>query len=102
MHWSEFIGGHVVISPPYAWQRRYKVGDIEVTPRMNKAVDPMIVDMLLKKFPDIQRAYNVNELFYEEFNFFGSARRTLRGFIAAGAELNGIIRDVMIPNPDTE
>ena len=23
MHWSEFIGGDVVISPPYAWQLRF-------------------------------------------------------------------------------
>ena len=30
MHWSEFIGGDVVISPPCAWQRRYNASDIEV------------------------------------------------------------------------
>ena len=57
MHWSEFIGGDVVISPPYFWQRRYNASDIEVIPRMHKPVDPKIVDTLLKKFPDFRRAY---------------------------------------------
>ena len=32
MHWSEFIGGDVVISPPYAWQKRFNACDIEVDP----------------------------------------------------------------------
>jgi len=37
-----------------------------------------------------------------EFDTFGSTRRTLRQFIAAVAEMNAIVRDVMLPNPDTE
>jgi len=40
MHWSEFIGGDVVISPPCAWQRRFNASDIEVTPRMDKPSTP--------------------------------------------------------------
>jgi hypothetical protein len=50
MHWSEFIGGDVVISPPYAWQVRYNASDIRVVPRIDKPVDPKIVDELSKKF----------------------------------------------------
>ncbi len=102
MHWSEFIGGDVVISPPCAWQRRYNASDIEVIPRMDKPVDAKIVDTLLKKFPDFERAYTENGLSHEEFEFFGSTRRTLRQFIAACAEMNGMIRDIVLPDPDTE
>jgi transaldolase len=102
MHWSEFIGGDVVISPPCAWQRRYNASGIEAIPRMDNPVDPRIVDTLLKKFPDFERAYTEKGLSHEEFDTFGSTRRTLRGFIAAGAELNAMIRDVILPNPDTE
>ena len=40
MHWSEFIGGDVVISPPCAWQQRYNESDIEVVPRIDTPVDP--------------------------------------------------------------
>ena len=102
MHWSEFIGGDVVISPPCAWQRRYNASGIEAIPRIDNPVDAKIVETLMKKFPDFERAYTENGLTHEEFDTFGSTRRTLRGFIAAGAELNAMIRDVMVPNPDTE
>lgn len=39
MHWSEFIGGDVVISPPHAWQVRYNASDIEVISRIDNPVD---------------------------------------------------------------
>jgi len=102
MHWSEFIGGDVVISPPCAWQRRYNKSDVEVISRIDTPVDPKIVDTLLKQFPDFKRAYSENGLTLEEFDTFGSTRRTLRQFIAACAEMSAIVRDVMLPNPDTE
>lgn len=102
MHWSEFIGGDVVISPPCAWQRRYNASDIEVVPRIDKPVDTKIVETLRSKFPDFERAYAENGLSHEEFDTFGSTRRTLRGFIAACAEMNGIVRDIVLPNPDEE
>ena len=102
MHWSELIGGNIVISPPCAWQKRYNESDIEVMPRIDTPVDPKIVDTLLRKFPDFERAYAENGLSVEEFDTYGPTRRTLRQFIAACAEINGLIRDIMLPNPDTE
>ena len=102
MHWSEFIGGDVVISPPFSWQRRYNASDIAVVPRIDNPVDMRIIDTLMSKFPDFQRAYTENGLSHEEFETFGSSRRTLRQFISACAEMNGLIRDVILPNPDTE
>jgi transaldolase len=35
-----------------------------------------------------------------EFDSFGPTRRTLRQFIAATAELAGMVRDVLVPDPD--
>jgi transaldolase len=102
MHWSEFIGGDVVISPPCAWQKRYNESGIEVINRIDTPVDPRIVETLLNKFPDFARAYSENGLTPAEFDTFGSTRRTLRQFIAACAELNAIVRDIVLPNPDTE
>jgi transaldolase len=102
MHWSEFIGGDVIISPPCAWQRRYNASDIPVISRIDNPVDPKIVDTLLRKFPDFERAYTEGGLTPEEFDTFGSTRRTLRGFSASCLELDGIIRDIILPNPDTE
>src|SRR6202163_1110474 len=43
MHWSEMIGGEVVISPPYSWQVRFNASDIEVRNRMDDPVNPQIV-----------------------------------------------------------
>jgi transaldolase len=100
MHWSEFIGGDVVISPPHAWQVRFNASDIEVKPRMDNPVDPKIVDELYKRFRDFRRAYDEGGLKVEEFDSYGPTRRTLRQFIAACADLNAIVRDVMLPNPD--
>jgi transaldolase len=100
MHWSEFIGGEVVISPPHKWQVRFNASDIEVIPRIDKPVDPKIVEELLRKFPDFRRAYTEGGLSIEEFNTFGSTIRTLRQFIAACHDLPAYIRDLMIPNPD--
>jgi transaldolase len=55
-----------------------------------------------RKFPDFARAYTENGLTPAEFDTFGSTRRTLRQFIAAVAEMNSIVRDIILPNPDTE
>jgi transaldolase len=97
MHWSEFIGGDVVISPPYAWQVRYNASDIAVVPRIDKPVDPTIVNELSKKFIDFRRAYNEDGLTPETFDLFGPTRRTLRQFIAGCSDLGAIIRDFMLP-----
>ena len=100
MHWSEFIGGEVVISPPYKWQLRFNSSGVEVVPRIDNPVRPEIVEELLRKFPDFRRAYNEDGLSLEEFDAFPPTRRTLRQFIAACHELPAIIRDQMIPTPD--
>jgi transaldolase len=97
MHWSEFIGGDVVISPPCSWQRRYNASDIPVVPRIDKPVEPKVVDALSKQFIDFGRAFAEGGLSLEEFDSFGPTRRTLRQFIAGCGELGAIIRDFMLP-----
>ena len=100
MHWSELIGGDVVISPPHAWQVRFNASDVTVAPRIETPVDTEIVEELYRKFVDFRRAYDEDGLTVDEFDTFGPTRRTLRQFIAACADLDALIRDVMIPNPD--
>ncbi len=100
MHWSEFIGGDVVISPPYSWQVRFNASDIEVRPRIDTPVDPKIVSELTKKFSEYRRASEENGMSVEEFDSFGATRRTLRQFVAACHDLDAIVRDFQIPSPD--
>jgi len=101
MHWSEFIGGDVVISPPYSWQLRFNASDVEVRHRIDEAVDPLIEKELSQKFIDFRRASTENGIAIEDFDSFGATRRTLRQFIGACGELNALVRDFMLPNPDT-
>jgi transaldolase len=100
MHWSELIGGDIVISPPYSWQVRFNASDIEVRRRIDNPVDRKIVEELSKKFGDFRRAYTEGGLSVEEFDSFPPSRRTLRQFIAACHDLDALVRDFMIPNPD--
>jgi transaldolase len=100
MHWSEFIGGDVVISPPFSWQVRFNASDVEIKPRIDNPVDPKIIAALSKKVADFRRAYTEDGISIDEFNSFAPTRRTLRQFIAACGDLNSIVRDVLIPNPD--
>lgn len=99
MHWSELIGGDVVISPPHAWQKRFNASDVSVEPRIDKPVAPETV-AALEKFPDFRRASSEAGLTPEEFDAFPPTRRTLRQFISACHELDAIVRDAMIPDPE--
>lgn len=100
MHWSELIGGDVVISPPYSWQVRFNASDIEVRPRIHEPVPSTIVDALSAKFPDFRRSYTDGGLTPLEFDTFGPTARTLRQFIAACHDLDSLVRDFLLPNPD--
>lgn len=100
MHWSEFIGGDVVISPPHAWQVRLNGSDVEVAPRIDKPVETKIVEELLRKFPDFRNAYSEDGIAVDAFDSFAPTRRTLRQFITACHDLDALVRDIMLPNPD--
>ena len=100
MHWSEFIGGDLVISPPYSWQVRFNASDIEVRSRIDDPVRPEMEAELSRKFADFRRASTEHGLAVEEFDAFGPTRRTLRQFITACHDLDAVVRDVLIPNPD--
>jgi transaldolase len=102
LHWSELIGGDVVVSPPCKWQKRFNASDVTVENRISKPVDPEIVQQLAGKFPDFVRASTEGGIAVSAFDTFGPTARTLRQFIEACHELESLIRDFMIPNPDKE
>ena len=102
MHWSEFIGADAVVSPTYAWQRRFNASDIEVEAPHRQSRQPTVIDALLTHFEDFRRAYAEDGMRVDEFDGFAPTRRTLRQFVAACNDLNAFVRNVMIPNPDHE
>ena len=99
LHWSQFIGGDVVISPPCEWQKRFNASDIEVKDRMSTPVDAKIVETLYGKFAEFRKAYDVDGLPREQFDSYGATRRTLRAFCKALDDLVAQMRDIMLPKP---
>lgn len=102
MHWSELIGGDIVLTIPYEWQKLFNASSIEVKERFDNPVPPEVVETLYRLFPDFRRAYDADGMTVEEFDAFGPTVRTLRAFIASYHDLVGVIRDFMLPNPDVK
>ncbi len=100
LHWSQFIGGDVVLTMPHAWQVKFNASAVEVRPRIDDPVDPAIVAELTELIPDFGRAYEPDGLAPEAFDTYGATVRTLRQFIAAYHDLQGTIRDFVLPAPD--
>jgi transaldolase len=99
-HWSELIGGDIVLTIPYDWQLKINASDIEVKERMQNPVDPAILDAMLKNIPDFRMAYLPDGMTIDQFDSYGATVRTLRGFISSYHELQGVLREYMLPNPD--
>lgn len=98
LQWTEFVGGDVVLSPPFAWQKRFQGSGITPEPRMDLPVDPKIIEAL-STMPEFVKAYEVDGMTPAEFDDFGATRKTLRQFLAADEELDQVVRDVLIPAP---
>jgi len=100
LHWSELIGGDIVLTIPYKWQRLFNASEIEVKPRFEDPVPAPALEELTAKAPDFVRAYDPEGMTVAEFDDYGATRRTLRGFIASYQDLVATIRDFMLPDPD--
>jgi transaldolase len=100
MHWSQLIGGDVVISPPFAWQKRLNNSGIAAVPRIDDPVAPDVVDTLYREVGEFRRAYDADGLSLADFDTFGATRRTLRQFLTATADLDALVRDILLPDPD--
>jgi transaldolase len=101
-HWSEFIGGELIVSLPYEWQLKANASDIDVKERMSTPVDPQIIKAMYEKIPDFRKAYDEDGMTADEFDDYGATVRTLRGFITSAHDLMGEVRNFMLPNPDVK
>lgn len=99
-HWSELIGGDVIITMPSSWQKRFNASDIEVQPRIDDPVDPRLVGELCRVFPDFVRALEPDGLAVGDFDGFPPTVRTLRTFVASYHDLLHAVSDALLPNPD--
>ena len=97
-HWSELIGGDIVLTIPPKWQRLINASSIEVVPRFDDPVPAEAIEALTE-LPDFRRAYEPDGLSVGEFDGFGATVRTLRQFTASYQELVATVRDVILPSP---
>jgi transaldolase len=101
LHWSEFIGGDVVLTIPYEWQKRFNASDVEVKERIADAVDSAVIDDLYSHLAEFRQAYDEDGLTIAEFDAYGATVRTLRSFITSYHDMVGLVREqFMLPNPD--
>ncbi|HPT28156.1 MAG TPA: transaldolase family protein, partial [Bryobacteraceae bacterium] len=100
MHWSALIGGDIIHTIPYQWQRLYNASDVEVRLTQDEPVDPAVIAEIYRKFADFRRAFDEGGLTPDEFDTFGATVRTLRNFVGSYHELLGSVRDIMLPDPD--
>ena len=52
LHWTELVGGDVMLTLPHAWQVRFNASGIEPVARMDVPVDPAMIDELYERIPD--------------------------------------------------
>jgi len=100
LHWTELVGGDVSMTLPYPWQVRFNKSGIAPEPRMDVPVDPALVADLYERIPDFRRAYDPEGMTPAEFEGFGASARTLRAFVKSYHDLQGAIRDLVLPDPD--
>jgi transaldolase len=98
-HWSELIGGDIILTIPGKWQRLFNASDVEVRSRFDDPVPAEAIEELERLVPEFRRAYEPDGLSVEEFDGFGATVRTLRQFSASYDELVATIRDVVLPSP---
>jgi transaldolase len=99
LQWSELLGGDLVVSPPFDWQLRINENRIPAVPRIDVPVDPEIIRTLRARIPEFSKAYDEDGMTPVEFEQFGPTRVTLRQFLEANAELDAVVRDILIPAP---
>jgi transaldolase len=98
LQWSEFQGGDLVVSPPFQWSK--DINDNQVPWRADAIDDEVpahVLDALRAATPEFAKGYDADGMTIDEFEHFGATVRTLRQFLDADAQLDALVRDVLVP-----
>lgn len=98
LHWSEFIGGDVIMTIPAKWQRRFETCDVEIKDNMSQDVPEVIMNQL-NKLPAFRVAYNEGSLAKSDYNTFGPINLTIHYFTEEYDKAVKMTRNYMIPKP---
>ena len=101
LHWSEFIGGDVVISPPFELAEALQpIRCGSEAAHGQPGADPRSSRSSSKSSRTSAGPTRRTGLTPAEFDTFGATRRTLRQFSKAIDDLGALIRNSLISNPD--
>ncbi|NLE97203.1 MAG: transaldolase [Propionibacterium sp.] len=98
LQWSEFVGGDLVLSPPFKWAQRVNESGYKPVSRIDAPVADDVMETLLA-IPEFVRAYEPDGMTIDEFDHFGATLRTMRQFLGADADLDALVREVLVPAP---
>ncbi|MGN6743855.1 MAG: transaldolase family protein [Amnibacterium sp.] len=99
LQWSELVGGDLVVSPPFDWQQRINENRIPVRPSaIDEPVDPRIL-AALGGLGEFVKAIDPDGLTVDQFAEYGATVQTLRQFLDADAQLDALVREILLPLP---
>ncbi|HAT4339467.1 TPA: transaldolase [Clostridium perfringens] len=94
-HFTEFIGGDIVLTITTKYQNIFNELDIEVANYMDKDLSPYILEELLR-LEEFRKAYYEDGLNPEEFEHYGAFLRTMNQFLNGYDDLVKIIRSYIV------
>ncbi len=94
--WTEFMGADMSLTISNKWMKRFNNSDIVVENRIDKPVDPRMMEVLSEKVPEFDKFYEEEGMTIEEFDYFGPVKKTLIQFLEGYDSLLSIIRKYMI------
>ena len=90
----EFIGGDIILTIPYGWQKKYDSSNVEIKDNMSRDVDPAILNELLT-LEEFRKAYDEN-FPQEQFQYYGAFKATINQFLNGYDGLLQLLRKYMV------
>ena len=93
-HFEDFIGGDIILTIPYKWQRKYNTSTVEVKNNMDTPIDQKVLDELLSH-EEFVKAYDEN-FPPEQFQHYGAFIATMFQFLNGYDSLIQLVRNYMV------
>lgn len=94
-HWLEFVGGDLILTIPYGWQKKYNESNYEIINRIDEPISQHYFNKL-NELEEFHKAYDEDGLTPEEFEHYGAFKATITSFLGGYDELCKLIRGYMV------
>lgn len=94
-HFEQFIGGDIILTIPYGWQRKYNNANVEIKSNIDTPVDEKLLNELLT-LDEFKKAYLPDGLKPEEFQHYGAFLATMNQFLNGYDSLVALLRKYMV------